>query len=208
VNFAALLDGRVPWLSVRTGVAGPGWISCAAVLAEQRAGGDPTREWRATLQREYGADAPAQVAAMFVLMWYVGVPAYVAATALALTGRSPDVSPDGLAFRLHPEQHYPVGIALLPGPELSAERAAEVVRAHCGEFAARYRPGVKLSSLQRCGAVDDELRTALRACAGAPFAAEAARVLGVDPAVAVRDSCCFIYALPNASECAGCPRSR
>ena len=208
MTYAALLTGRVPWLSVRTAdaVPGLGWVSCADVIRAQRAGGDPTSMWRATLQRNYGPDAPPQVAAMFVLMWYVGVPAYVAATALALTGRSPDVSPDALAFRLHPGQHYPVEIALLPGPELAGEAAADAVQDHCAGFAASYQPEVKLSSRQRYGAVHDELWTALKACAGSAYVADAARLLGVDPARTVRESCCFIYALPGASECAGCPR--
>ncbi len=210
-RLAGLLDGRVPWLSVRAaGAVPPGWVSCADVLASQCAGGDPTAAWRETLQAQYGAqygiEAPRQVAAMFVLMWYAGVPAFVAATALALTGYAP--APDSLAFRRHPSQHYPDRIVLLPGSLLPAGQAAEAVRAHCAAFAESYRPGVKLSSRQRHGAVADELRSALNRCGGGPYAGEAAELLGVGLGSAERESCCYIYALPGASECSGCPRLR
>jgi hypothetical protein len=134
------------------------------------------------------------------------VPAFVTATALALTRYAPD--PDSLAFRRHPSQHYPDRIVLLRGPLLPAGEAAEAVRAHCAAFTESYRPGVKLSSRQRHGAVTDELRGALNRCGGGLYTAEAAELLGVGLGSAERESCCYIYALPGATECRGCPRLR
>jgi FhuF 2Fe-2S C-terminal domain len=212
--LAALLDGLAPWLTVRTApkVPGPEWISCAATLSAQLAGEDPTASWRAVLASEYGRqyriDPPRQVAAMFVLMWYVGVPARIASASSALTGYAPDVSPERIAFRLHPTQHYPAEVALLPGPVLPAVEAAAASDEHCRAFVDSYRSGVKLGSRQRYGAIADEYRTAIKACAGSPYASQAARVFGVDPGVTVRDSCCFIYALPGVTACSTCPRLR
>ncbi|HEU4947392.1 MAG TPA: (2Fe-2S)-binding protein [Kribbella sp.] len=211
-RLAGLLDGEIPWLSVRTadGPPGPDWISCAALLAEQRAGGDPTAGWRKTLHdeygRQYGVEPPAHVAAMFVLMWYVGVPALVAGLATALTGVSPDVSPQSLAFRRHPAAHFPAEVALLSDRVVPLGEAAVQLDAHCRAFVETYEPGVKLSSRQRLGAIEDELRGALRAPEEAPFAQVAAQAFGLDLDRPVRTSCCFIYALPGVSACSGCPR--
>ena len=211
-RLAAILDEREDWLSVRTApeVPGPDWISCEQVLAAQQAGEDPTGWWRAVLETEYGKeyeiDPPRQVAAMFVLLWYVGVPAFIASTASALTGYSPDVSPAALAFKLHPAAHYPAEVALLPGALLPAEQAYQVSTAHCRAFADSYRSGVKLGTRQRYGAIVDEYRFSIAACSSSPHAADAARIFRVDPAVKVRDACCYIYALPGVTACSTCPR--
>jgi len=214
--YADLLNGQAGWLSVRASpsVPGPGWISCEAMVSAQLAGADPTGWWREKLETAYGAqyqiDPPRQVAAMFVLMWYIGVPLYVATVASALTGTSPDVSPGGLAFRLHPTQHYPEEIALLPGPELAMKEAAAAVLEHCRTFVDSYAPGAKLGTRQRYGAIADDIRGHLveATARGAPFAAEAVRAFGADPTVTVRDSCCYIYALPGVTACSTCPRLR
>lgn len=211
-RLAGVLDGEVSWLSVRTAsaVPGPEWISCAELLKEQQAGGDPTYGWRKGLRddygREYAIEPPAHVAAMFVLMWYVSVPSIVAGLSTALTGVSPDVSPEGLAFRRHPTAHYPMEIALLSERVVSLQEAARQVREHSEAFTDSYRPGVKISSLQKRGAVDDELRAALRMPEEAVMAAEAAQTFQVDLEQRTRTSCCFIYVLPNVNACGGCPR--
>jgi hypothetical protein len=213
-RLAGLLDDEVEWLSVRTadGLPGPEWISCAAVIEEQRAGGDPTGDWRHGLLveygQQYGVEVPGQLAAMFVLGWYISVPARVAGMSLALTGVSPDISPAALAFRRHPTQHYPAEIALLSPAVLTPAEAAVAIREHCGGFVDTYRPGVKLSSRQRHGAIEDELRFALRAPEDAPYAAAAADVLGIELDQPIRSSCCFFYALPGVVPCSGCPRVR
>ena len=158
-RLADMLDGEVSWLSVRTASAlpGPDWISCAELLADQQNGGDPTYGWRKALEddygREYDIEAPVQVAAMFVLMWYVSVPSIVAGLSTALTGVSPDVSPESLAFRRHPTAHYPTDVALLSPEVVSLAKAVEQVDSHTRAFTDSYRPGVKLSSLARLGPI-------------------------------------------------------
>lgn len=208
--MAERLSADVSWLSVRTAeqVPGPDWTWCAGLLAEQRAGGDPTAEWRKSVldqwAGEYGADQPPYVAAMFVLMWCVSVPALVAARSAALTGVSPDVAPEALAFRRHPVDHYPAEVALLSDRVVPMSEAAGTASRHCREFVDSYRPGVKLSSLQRYGAIEDEYRAAIPP--GAPYAAEAEQAFGVEPAPRWRTSCCFVYALPGVRPCSNCPR--
>ncbi len=213
-RLADILDGEVSWLSVRTASAlpGPEWISCAEMLQEQVAGGDPTYGWRQALQvdygREYNIEPPLQVAAMFVLMWYVSVPSVVAGLSTALTGMSPDVSPESLAFRRHPTAHYPMEVALLSDSVVPVPEAALQLQGHTQAFTDSYKPGVKLSSLQRRGAVDDELRAAMRLPEEALHAAAAAKEFQIDLDQPIRTSCCFFYALPNVNACGGCPRVR
>jgi hypothetical protein len=213
-RLADMLDGEVSWLSVRTAsaVPGPDWISCAELLRDQQAGGDPTYGWRKALLddygREYAIEPPLQVAAMFVLMWYVSVPAMIAGLATALTGVSPDVSPESLAFRKHPTAHYPTEVALLSDDLVPMATAAQQVDEHTRAFTDSYRPGVKLSSLQKRGAVDDELRGAFRIPEEALQAAKAAEAFQIDLDQQMRTSCCFFYALPNVKPCGGCPRIR
>jgi hypothetical protein len=191
---------------------GPGWISCAELLADQQAGGDPTYEWRNALQddyaRDYDIEPPVQVATMFVLMWYVQVPSIVAGVSAAVTGVSPEVSPESLAFRRHPKAHYPAEVALLSDKVIPLEEAATQYELHTRAFTDSYRPGVKMSSLQRLGAAEDELRAAIRLPEEAPYAAQAGEAFGIRLDQQVRTSCCFVYALPNVKPCGGCPRIR
>ena len=213
-RLADLVDGEVSWLSVRTAsaVPGPEWISCSELLAEQQAGGDPTYGWRKSLLddygREYDIEPPVQVSAMFVLMWYVSVPSIVAGVSTALTGVSPEVSPEALAFRRHPAAHYPAEVALLSDKVIPLDEAAAQVETHTRAFTDSYRPGSKMSSRQRLGAIEDELRAAMRLPEEAPYAVEAAQAFGLRLDQEVRTSCCFVYALPNVKPCAGCPRVR
>ncbi|MFI5712110.1 hypothetical protein [Kribbella sp. NPDC051620] len=211
-RLADMVEGEVSWLSVRaaSSVPGPGWISCEALVGEQAAGGDPTYGWRKALLddygREYAIEPPVQVAAMFVLMWYVSVPAIVAGISTALTGVSPEVSAASLAFRKHPTAHYPMEVALLSERIVGLEEAARQVEEHTRAFTDSYRPGVKMSSRQKRGAVEDELRAALRLPEEAVQAATAAEAFRIDLEQKVRTSCCFVYALPNVNPCSGCPR--
>jgi hypothetical protein len=213
-RLADMLDGEVSWLSVRTAsaVPGPDWISCVELLKDQQSGGDPTYGWRKALlddyAREYAIEPPVQVAAMFVLMWYVSVPAMIAGLATALTGISPDVSPAALAFRRHPTAHYPTDVALLSDGTVSLEQAVVQVEEHTQAFTDSYKPGVKLSSHQRRGAVEDELRGAFQLPEEAVHAATAAEAFGIRLDQQIRTSCCFIYALPNVNPCGSCPRVR
>ena len=166
--------------------------------------------WRSELTelntRLYAVPSPPQVASAFVLQHLLSIPAQVSAFA-AVTGPwvvdlgtldDSTISCD-LAPGLYPQR---LGfLKALPGaPELE-ER---IVAAHTAylavglEIADRYDGGVKVSSRQRLGMVDDLWEMALREARGA---------LGQGLGAAVeRQSCCFIYALPGCHECAGCPR--
>jgi hypothetical protein len=213
-QLAAIVDDAVAWVSVRVAdsVPGPDWVSCAEVVAEQQAGGDPTYEWRKTVRedygREYAIEPPVPIAAMITLMWYVQVPSIVAGVAGAATGFSPDVSPGSLAFRRHPTAHYPVEIALLTEDVVTVGEAAAQLDDHTRAFLDSYRPEVKLGSLQRFGAVKDELRQAIRMPEEAPYADQAAAAFGVSLEEEFRVSCCYFYALPNIKACSTCPRFR
>ncbi|MFF0344033.1 (2Fe-2S)-binding protein [Kribbella sp. NPDC004875] len=213
-RLADVLADSVSWMSVRTAsaVPDPDWVSCADLLAEQQAGGDPTLAWRsaaaADYARDYDIEAPVQVAAMFTLMWYVQVPTLVAAVTTAVTGMSPDVSPSALAFKRHPTAHYPTDVALLSDAVVPMEVAAQQLKAHTTAFLDTYQPGVKLGSLQRFGAVDDEVRAAIRLPEQAPYAEQAAAAFGVSLEQKLRTSCCYFYVLPNVTACTTCPRFR
>ncbi|MEU4604607.1 (2Fe-2S)-binding protein [Kribbella sp. NPDC023972] len=213
-RLADILADSVSWLSVRTAdsVPGPEWVSCAGLLAEQQAGGDPTYGWRKALEddyaREYAIEPPVQVAAMFTLMWYLQVPSLVAGVTAAVTGMSPDVSPGSLAFRRHPTAHYPVEVALLTSTVVPVAEAAAQLDKHAAAFLNSYRPGVKIGSLQRLGAVKDEVRQAIRLPEEAPHAEQAAAAFEVSLDQKLRTSCCYVYALPNVNACSTCPRFR
>ncbi|TCC60192.1 (2Fe-2S)-binding protein [Kribbella pittospori] len=213
-DLADVLADSVTWMSVRTAdsMPGPEWVSCADVISEQQSGGDPTYAWRTAVQedygREYAIDPPVQVAAMFTLMWYVQVPSLVAAVTAAATGVSPEVSPSALAFRRHPTAHYPVEVALLSQEVVPMATAAAQLKAHTTAFLDSYVPAVKLGSLQRFGAVDDEVRAAIRLPDEAPYADQAADAFAVSLEQKLRTSCCYVYALPNVNACTTCPRFR
>src|SRR6478736_470617 len=66
-------------------------------------------------------------------------------------------------------------------------------------FAAALGPGVKMSSRQRRGAVEDTWEIASRRAAEACLPPP-------PPKPQRRQSCCFIFTLPGASTCAMCPR--
>ncbi|TDW91801.1 (2Fe-2S)-binding protein [Kribbella sp. VKM Ac-2566] len=213
-RLAEVLADSVSWLSVRTAdaVPGPDWVSCADLIAEQQAGGDPTYSWRAAAAadyaRDYSIEPPVQVAAMFTLMWYVQVPSLVAGVTSAVTGLSPDVSPASLAFKRHPVAHYPAEVALLSDEVVPLATAAVQLKDHTRAFLDGYEPGVKLGSLQRFGAVDDEVRAAIRLPEDAPYADRAATAFGVSLEEKLRTSCCYFYVLPNVAACTTCPRFR
>jgi hypothetical protein len=213
-RLADVLAESVSWMSVRTAdaVPGPDWISCADLIAEQQSGADPTLAWRAAAAADYARDyeiePPEQVAAMFTLMWYVQVPSLVAAVSAAAAGVSPEVTPEALAFKRHPLAHYPAEVALLSQEVVPLDVAAAQHKAHVDAFLDSYEPGVKLGSLQRFGAVGDELRAALRLPEDAPYVDEAARAFGVSLEQKLRTSCCYFYVLPKVTACTTCPRFR
>lgn len=145
--------------------------------------------------------------AAFVLQWCLQVPAD-AAWAAAGRGWGPvDPVASRLSFSLAPGYPYPVRARLrLPAPAGGAPAPsapaappdAVVDRSHAAyreagrRFAAAYAPGVRLGPHQRSAMVDDV------------WAMAQCEALGRRPPA--RASCCFIYMLPGAHECAGCPR--
>ena len=154
----------------------------------------------------YAVPAPPQVAAAFVLQHLLSIPAQAGAFAAATgpwrvdlgTLDEPGLSCD-LAPGLYPER---VGFrAVEPATtdrEVRIEQARTAYRALGTAIASAYDVGVKMSSRQRLGMVDDVWEMALRE-------ARAATGEGWGETVE-RRSCCLIYALPGCHECAGCPR--
>ncbi|HET6985706.1 MAG TPA: (2Fe-2S)-binding protein, partial [Kribbella sp.] len=113
-----------------------------------------------------------------------------------------------LAFKRHPTAHYPTEVALLSAEVVPLATAAEQLRAHTTAFLDSFQPAVKLGSLQRFGAVDDEVRAAIRLPDEAPYADQAAKAFGVSLEQKLRTSCCYFYVLPNVNACTTCPRFR
>lgn len=154
----------------------------------------------------YAVPAPEHVASAFVLQYLLSIPAQISAFA-AVTG--PWVAELGtldnsriscdIAPGLYPERLGFLSVAAAPtdlDERLEGARAAYRVLGQ--ELAQGYDGGVKMSSLQRLGMVEDLWEMAEREARGATGG-------GVGPAVE-RLSCCFIFALPGCHECAGCPR--
>ncbi|AKU18043.1 (2Fe-2S)-binding protein [Luteipulveratus mongoliensis] len=198
------------WLSV-VAVDGPLEIRCSTVVEEQRRGLDPTGAWRdgcaRDLQRQYGARVSPAVSATFVLQWYAGAVASAMAHLAVASRYLLDMSPERLSLGLSAPGGYPTEVGVQPGP-VSLEprlrdREAMLRRAydlHVGEFAETYAADVKMSSQHRAGSVEDAWQSA--------WAAATRAALGWPTTDRWRASCCFIYALPGAHECARCPRLR
>ena len=185
---------------------------CAQIVAAQIAGEDPTASWRAQVGRNqeqyYGAPAPPQVGAAFVLQWYLGVVAQPLASAAILSSWVLDGSPEALSFDLAEPDLFPVAIGVdvtrareVVDPAERVQAAHAAYLAHARPFADSYRPPeVRMGSGQRGGLVHDAWTMALETARGwlAPP--------GAGPVRTRRRGCCMIYALPGARECAGCPR--
>jgi len=154
----------------------------------------------------YAVPAPPQVAAAFVLQHLLSIPAQASAFAAATgpwrvdlgTFDEPALSCD-LAPGLYPERVGFRTVESAPADrEVRIEEARTAYRALGTEIASAYDVGVKMSSRQRLGMVDDVWEMALRE-------ARAGTGDGWGPTVE-RRSCCLIYALPGCHACAGCPR--
>ena len=107
-----------------------------------------------------------------------------------------------------PDRALPTEVALLSTEVMPLAAAAEQLKAHTTAFLESYEPGVKLGSLQRFGAVDDEVRAAIRLPDEAPYAEQAAKAFGVSLEQKLRTSCCYFYVLPKVNACTTCPRFR
>lgn len=216
-----LVSSRIAWLDL---VVGPGdassgpRVDTSEVAAGSEAGLDALDSWRERVDggwaRAYGHRQPPHVAATFVLGWYLDALAYPAAYAAAIGPWVLDVSPGAVVIEPHPTQGYPARVRLsataghqtVASQPVRLRRAEESYRRHAEPVAGLYAaPGVKMSSRQRLGMVDDLWHVATEraaAAAGSPLLARA----GDGPRDWLRASCCFIYALPGASTCSTCPR--
>jgi len=196
---------------VPAGWGSPLPYSCEQILTEQESGGDPTAWWRESVgkaqERRYHEAPPPQVGAAFVLGWYLQVVAIPVAFAAVMRDWLPDSSPSALRFDLDDHEFYPMAesiggenVTRVPHPQLRLIKAREAYEAHAMRFADSYDAGVKMSSKQRYGLVRDTWAASL----------DAARTsfLGEPSRLELRESCCFIYALPHAITCARCPRNR
>jgi len=207
----SLVSSRLGWMDVLP--AGHGsrlpW-SCADMLDAQDRGEDPTAPWRqalaATTARQYRQDPPPAMPAAFVLLWYLDVLANPLAFAATLGPWVLDVSPGNVRFDLQTDQHYPEAASFATGdlqlvadPASRQDLARRRYLAHAWRFVDGYRPGVKMSSRQRRGAVEDTWEIASRRAAEACLPPP-------PPKPQRRQSCCFIFTLPGASTCAMCPR--
>ena len=212
-RIADEITSRVGYVDVvPAGSGAPPPQRCADVLSAQLAGQDPTAAWRrqvgANQAAYYGAAAPPQVGAAFVLQWYLGVVALPLAGAAVLSPWVLDGSAEALSYDLAEPELFPVAIGVraagatrVADPEERLTLAHERYLAHAQAFADSYRPPeVRIGSGQRGGLVHDAWTMAhetAREWVGAP---------GSHPARSRRRGCCMIYALPGARECAACPR--
>jgi hypothetical protein len=175
---------------------------CAEIMNAARAGLDPTLEWREEYARQtaqMSGHCPPGMDLTFVLLFYCDVLATPAATAAAAGPWVLDVAPEAVSFDLaHPWTH-PGRIRLRRGDFRVVEDAVDRValaerryEAHASAFAELYAPGSRLGTHARRALVADS------------WAVAWARATGAAPPR--RGTCCLIYALPGAHECAGCPR--
>ncbi len=187
---------------------------CAEIVRSQSAGDDPTSEWRRRVRASqtsfYGVEAPPQVAAAFVLQWYLGVVATPLAWAATLGPWVIDSSPDSLSFELSERDCFPDAVSI------RADRIIEVLDegdrlalahewyvAHARIFAESYHPPeVRMGTGQRFGIAFDVWMMSLESARRAVFPVYRQRPPGR------RRGCCMIYALPGGQACSTCPRHK
>lgn len=166
------LDVRLGWPEDRTG-----WTGCAAVDAAFMLGWEAgiTRQ----VERTYGRTHP-QTVSGFALGWYGALPGVLGGACFRAARRVPRLTRDALAFRRHPEEEYPDGVALLnprfwclPDDPAAGHRDATVVadevalagmlraqvRGHADDFLAAYAGGGRLPRRYLLGAFVDGLDT-------------------------------------------------
>ena len=180
--------------------------SWAHILQAQLQGEDPTSGWRglvaAGVKAGLGVDVAPAMPAAFVLQWSLEVAAEAGLYAAGQLHGIHDPARSGLTFAVHPSQGYPTCAqfrAVSAGSPTVGAGGGDLVSANLEtygraavELAESYHPGVNLGRQQRIEMVDDV------------WSAAVARREGQPPPA--RRSCCYIYVLPGAHECAGCPR--
>lgn len=182
--------------------------SCAEILQEQESGADPTASWRELVNGEqarfYHCAPRPQVGAAFVHGWYASIVAIPSAWLAVHTPFLVSCDPAALRFDLMEPSRFPCAVSIDPGAvsavanaAVRRRRAEENYVAHVSRFTRSYRPGIKMSSKQRDGMVRDHWQMALSAATEHTSTPVPARL---------RESCCFIVALPGAQACAACPQ--
>lgn len=176
---AAAADALNEWLHVRFGrpddVAG--WTGCADVDAEFLAAWEERIE--GYVARAYGRSHPMTVSG-YALDWYAGIPGLVGGACFRLARRVPRLDRDALAFRCHPDDQYPDGVALLDqrfwclpdDPDAGHPDATAVddeatlarllraqVRGHADDFFRAYAGRARLPRRHKLGAFFDGLDT-------------------------------------------------
>ncbi|MEW1954991.1 (2Fe-2S)-binding protein [Terrabacter sp. NPDC080008] len=208
-QVVSVVDRALPFTTMTCETSGA-TVWFGDVLAHVRAGADPLAPWRDALRGQmsdrHGVTVRPHVPAAFVLQWACEVVATPMAYAAVLGPWLLVPSPAGLGLELAPGL-YPARIVVDPtraGLSVDEEAGRRLERARTAylglvsEVVTAYAPGVKMSSRQRWGVVEDVWATSVRLARGA-----AGESVGTEP---TRVSCCFIYALPGMRECAACPR--
>lgn len=179
-------------------------LRCAEIMNAGDCGGDATRQWRERFARQTaGASGhcPPGMDLTFVLLFYCDLLATPAATAAARGPWVLDVDPTVVSFDLaHPWAHpgrvrlRRGSFAVVADPVRRRDLARRRYEAHALAFAEGYAPGSRLRTHARRALVEDAWAVAWARATSAPSPR--------------RETCCLIYALPGARECAGCPRLR
>lgn len=162
-----------------------GWVRCTDALADPEFGSRWQSDIAAHLATEH-ASVPPITAAAYALSWYAGVPCRVGGVFFHLARRVPRLGPDAVAFRRHPDEHWPDACALLdhrfwclPDDPAATDADATVVddertlaavlrtqvRAHADAFLSVYAPGARLPARSLLGAFVDALDGAVWAVA-------------------------------------------
>ena len=178
---AAAADALNEWLHVRLGWAEDraGWTACVDVDAGFLAAWENRIE--GYVARTYGRSHPMTVSG-FALDWYAGLAGLVGGACFRQARRVPRLGRAALAFRRHPEDEYPDGVALLDArfwclpddadadhPDATAvedESALAAVlraqvRSHADDFFTAYAGRARLPRRHKLGAFFDGLDTGI-----------------------------------------------
>lgn len=190
----ARVDAVQPWLGLRLGTSGSGWLRCEELLADPDAVADWQDRLRRALVARHRSQVPARTVEAFVRDAYVRIPAQPGGLCFGVDRRVPKLAPEHLAVRI--EGTVVTGIALLdprfaclPGdsaarhpdaevvPDLAAlaRRLREEVQGHAARFFQVERRLARRGPHQLWGAAVDALDSAV--ADGSDAAAGPARAL-------------------------------